>query len=138
MHELSVAVALVQQAEDALTPAVRRVTRVGIAVGVLSGVDPEALRMAFPAAAEGTRLAGASLAVRLIAAQTRCAACGDTTTPDVPYFICGACGSAEITIAAGRELLLERLECEEDGIDAGARMPEDARSDAGTTGAGDV
>jgi hydrogenase nickel incorporation protein HypA/HybF len=137
MHELSVAVALVQQAEDVLTAAVRRVTRIRVAVGVLSGVDPEALQMAFPVAAEGTRLAGAQLAIRSVAARTRCAACGDTTTPDFPYFICGACGSADVAIAAGRELILEQVECEEEGVDAGGPIPETVRRETGSSGLGD-
>ena len=117
MHEMSMAIALIEQAEAALPDDGALVSRVVVSVGVLSGVDPEALVLAFPLAAEDTRLQGAALDIRRVPASMRCRACGDTTTPDFPFFVCAACGSDDVDIAAGRELMLESMELEDEDED---------------------
>jgi hydrogenase nickel incorporation protein HypA/HybF len=67
MHELSMAAALVDQAEGiARREGATRVARIELAVGDLSGVDREALEFAFPLAAERTLAEGATLAVEIV------------------------------------------------------------------------
>lgn len=103
--------ALVEQMEhvarDQKAAAVPRVT---VTVGALSGVDPEALRGAFPLAAEGTVAEGAELEIEFVEAEVRCRGCGKVTRPDLPFLRCAACGSAEVDVAAGRELYIAAVD----------------------------
>jgi hydrogenase nickel incorporation protein HypA/HybF len=110
MHELSIAQALVEQLDGlAARERATRVTRVEIAVGALSGADPDALALAYPAAAEGTRAAGSELVIHRVAARIRCRDCGRETATGEPVPAC-ACGSERIEWLAGRELDLLRAE----------------------------
>ena len=111
MHELSIALALVEQVEGV----VREQGAVGVAkvvvkVGALSGVDPEALREAFPLAAEDSVVAGAELMVEGVEAAVRCRVCGKRSRPESPFICCGECGSGEVDIEAGRELYIHAID----------------------------
>ncbi len=113
MHELSIAQALVDQVRPvAEAQKARRVVSVHVVVGTLSGVDPDALTLAFPLAAEETPLAGAELTIERVAASVRCAACGAVSTPEAPFVYCVKCGSRDVTIETGRELYIRSAEIE--------------------------
>ena len=114
MHELSIAEALVNQLADIVRREhAARVLSVTIAVGSLSGVDPDALEMAFPLAAEGSPAAGAALTIRRVPARLLCAQCGEATVSEDPSFLCSHCGSPQLTLAAGQELRLVEAELED-------------------------
>ena len=114
MHELSIAMALVEQVQEALRGrTVDRVERVTVRIGALAGVDPEALAFAFPLATEGTSVAGAELRVERVGPEVRCGACGQSTRPAWPSTRCAACDSAETTLAQGREMDLVNVEYDE-------------------------
>ena len=73
MHELSVAVQIVETVEAELVPYPgSRVTSVALRIGKLSGVVPEALEFAWPAATEGTPLYGSRLEMQLVDAVAWC------------------------------------------------------------------
>ncbi len=111
MHELSIAQALVTQIETAANEAgSESVKSVKIIVGGLSGVDAEALRMAFPIAAEDSCVANARLDIDEDPAIIACKTCGVRSTPDFPLPICSACDSMDVTIEGGQSLLLESIE----------------------------
>ena len=65
MHELSIAMRLVELVEDQLKgePPGALVCAVDIRIGDLSSVVPEALQFAWEPATDGTRLAGATLRI---------------------------------------------------------------------------
>jgi hydrogenase nickel incorporation protein HypA/HybF len=116
VHELSIATALIEQVEDVLARQDGDGLLAGsvcVRVGTLSGVDEEALRIAFPVAAEGTRADGAELRVETVEAEVHCNACDTDTSPDFPFFVCENCGSSDVRIVCGRELLLQSIEMNE-------------------------
>ncbi len=111
MHELSIAQALVTQIKNAADNAGGgTVISAHIIVGGLSGVDAEALEMAFPIAIEGTILGGTKLNIEKAPALIHCNNCGKETTPDFPFPVCMACDSVDVTISGGRDLLLESIQ----------------------------
>jgi len=111
MHELSIAQSLITQIEDAARDAGGGiVVSARIVVGGLSGVDAEALRFAFPIAAEGTRIADARLDIEADPAIIACNSCGARTTPDFPFPVCMDCESVDVTIEGGQHLLLASIE----------------------------
>ena len=114
MHELSIAQALVEQLESlAAREGAARVLRVNVTIGSLSGVDPEALTLAYPMAAEGTVAQDSSLEIRQVPARLRCRDCRRETVTDDPVLLCGCCGSGNVELTAGRELHLASAEVEQ-------------------------
>lgn len=105
MHELSIAVALVEQVEKVVANEhATRASKVVIAVGALSGVEAEALLGVFPLVADGTTADGAELVVLPVAARVRCHACGEESAADRYFMACSQCGSRDVELSAGREL----------------------------------
>ena len=111
MHELSLAEAVVAIAER--HAAGRRVLTVECTVGHLRQVVPSALEFAFQLLSSGTVLEGARLMIEQVPARGRCRGCGAETTMDGFPLRCAACGSLDVEIVAGEELLVAALECEE-------------------------
>jgi hydrogenase nickel incorporation protein HypA/HybF len=111
MHELSIAQALVEQIERiARRESSSRVESVTLSVGDLCGVDPRALEMAFPLAAEQTIAEGADLKIHTASATVQCRGCGEGGRADPLLLCCGRCGSTDVEINGGRELLITSLE----------------------------
>jgi hydrogenase nickel incorporation protein HypA/HybF len=112
MHELSIADAVVAIAARHAGRD-RRVVRVELKVGHLRQVVPQALEFAFGLVAEGTPVEGAELVQEVIPAAGRCRACG--TESELPGFplLCAGCGSADLELVRGEELLVDALELEE-------------------------
>ena len=111
MHEMSIAQAIVEQAEAVMRQeGAMRVTAVSVSVGRLSGVDRGALEFAFPFVARNTPAEGATLAIEEIPAELTCRVCKATTNPDLPFLVCERCGSADVELLCGRELQLKTVE----------------------------
>lgn len=116
MHELSIAVALVDAAlERASELPGEHVRALHLRLGPLSGVVREALLFSFDVAIADTPLADATLTiddVPLVARCTQCAA--DRTLPSPQLLCCPVCGTPTPEILSGRELELFALEMEQD------------------------
>ena len=119
MHEVSIASAIVTVAAE--HAAGRRVTQVEVKIGRLRQVVPDALAFAFELATEETELAGAELVVEHVPARLRCRACGAETEAHEFPFGCANCGSVDVTVVAGDELLVESLELEDEPVVVGGR-----------------
>ncbi|WP_411128739.1 hydrogenase maturation nickel metallochaperone HypA [Streptomyces sp. x-19] len=106
MHEMSIALAVIDQVESAVRPAgASAVSRVRLQVGELAGVVPDALAFSFQLACEGTVLAGAELITEPVAARARCASCDRTWPAGMPPRLsCPGCGGASVELLSGREL----------------------------------
>lgn len=112
MHELSIAQSIVEsvRAEAAAHPGAR-VTRVGIRVGDLSGVQVDALQFSFDVIVRGTDLEQATLDIERVALQQHCERCA-RDFPVVDYtLLCPTCGAPTRTVA-GDELQMTYLELE--------------------------
>lgn len=109
MHELGITrnvVAIVAEHAEG-----RKVTRVALDIGRLSGVMSEAIRFAFDVVAQGTCIEGARLDIRDIDGRGRCRACGtDFATPTL--FTPCACGSRDVERVAGEDLKVREFEYE--------------------------
>jgi len=126
MHELSIADALVGIASR--HAAGRRVTVVEVKVGHLRQVVPSALEFAFELVAEGTLVEGARLELEQVAAQGRCRDCAGVSTMDGFPLACGGCGSLDVEVIAGEELLVDALELEDEEAMPGEEVPEGSAS----------
>ncbi len=110
MHELAIAFNIVDIAARAADG--RKVSRVLIDVGALTGISIEALAFCFPEAARGTALEESRLDIREIEGRARCASCGaEFPTPHV-WSAC-PCGSIRFERLRGEELQVESIELAE-------------------------
>jgi hydrogenase nickel incorporation protein HypA/HybF len=111
MHELSIANAIldaVREERARLNGA--RVIKVGVRVGALAGVDPEALSFGFEVMVKDTDLEPLTLEIESTSRRQECSHCGHVFTV-VDYQVnCPACGSTETCCIGGAELELAYLE----------------------------
>ncbi|MCD6497951.1 MAG: hydrogenase maturation nickel metallochaperone HypA [Deltaproteobacteria bacterium] len=114
MHELSIAQSLVEIACDQAEQAgAKRVTRVSVLVGLLSGVVPDSLSFCFPIVCQGTAAEGAELAIQVDPAKGTCPKCGVSVELNDFVLICPSCGAFPIEVRSGRDLKVTALEVEE-------------------------
>jgi hydrogenase nickel incorporation protein HypA/HybF len=119
VHELSLAEGIVTIARDQAHG--RRVTSVEVKIGHLRQVVPNALEFAFELIAAGTNVEGASLQVEHVPARVACIRCQAETDASQFPLACASCGSGDVSIVAGDELLVEALELEEEPVAVGGR-----------------
>ncbi len=115
MHELSIVESLLEEVQKQIEAAGCRgpVVRLGLRIGRFSGVSIEALRFAFELAKPGTLLAEAQLEIEQVAGLCVCGACGRQTPVEQLEVVCPVCGSPEIQLQGGQELILESIELQE-------------------------
>lgn len=114
MHELGIAQSILSRAEEeSARHGGARVTRVGVRVGQLSGVDPEALSFGFEALVKDTPLARVVLELDFRKRMQKCSACGCEFETDMLFAACPQCGSAETRCIAGDELDIAFIELED-------------------------
>lgn len=82
-------------------------------VGHLRQVVPSALAFSFDLVAEGTPAEGAELALEEVPVLALCRECGEESRLNAFPLLCGSCGSGDLRIVEGEELLVESLEMEE-------------------------
>src|SRR6201996_686586 len=107
MHELGITrniVAIVREAA-----ARRRVRRVTLEIGKLSGVMASAIAFCFDEVARGTALDGAVLDIREIDGRARCDACHTEFATDTLFTPC-PCGSRQVTRLRGEEMNIKSME----------------------------
>ena len=113
MHEVSLVEALFDQADRAIAPrpavAVRQVT---VRIGELAGVDPELFRTAFEGCRGDRGYAAAALEIIGEPAAWTCETCGRGIVADGPLQCTGCHDSGRLTLSAGGDLILQRLELE--------------------------
>jgi hydrogenase nickel incorporation protein HypA/HybF len=111
MHEVSLATALLDIVRaQAAAAGARRVTRLVLEIGVLSHVDPHALRFAFEAVACGSPAEGAALEIDQVAATTYCPDCEASVTLLSRDACCPRCGGATLLPQGGDEMRLKQME----------------------------
>jgi hydrogenase nickel incorporation protein HypA/HybF len=111
MHELSIADALVRIACRHADG--RRIESVEVKVGHLRQVVPDALTFAWTLVAKGTGADGAQLIIEEVPAVGVCRGCGAQSEWDAFPLACTACGSADVEILRGEELLVDAMTMEE-------------------------
>ncbi len=135
MHELSIALAVVAQVEEAARAhGARRVGSLRVRIGELSGVVPDALAFSFDLASDGTLLEGAELITETVPARARCPVCERETAVGVPPALwCPACGQPLTELLTGRELDIGDVVFH-DLDDTGSLGDSGSLDDAGGTG----
>jgi hydrogenase nickel incorporation protein HypA/HybF len=113
MHELSIALGILDVAAEEAERHGGRVAAVHLKLGPLSGVVKEALVAAYELAREGTPLERAELVVEEVGILAHCPRCAADCAPaSLQDLRCPACGAPTPDVVRGRELEVVALEIE--------------------------
>ena len=114
MHELSIADALLERVQqEAARRSGVRVTRVGVRVGELSGVNIDALAFGFETLVRSTPWESLALDIEYCPRLQRCQSCGHEFPAPDSATRCPRCGAANTECIGGEELDLAYLEVED-------------------------
>jgi hydrogenase nickel incorporation protein HypA/HybF len=112
MHEASIATHLIQAVERRIDEGeiTGRVRSIFLRVGRMTAVVPDNLRFLFGVLAEGSAVEGAELEIEEVPIRGRCRACeAEFEIHDICFF-CSQCGSSDVDITSGRELMIVAVE----------------------------
>ncbi|KPK03379.1 MAG: hydrogenase nickel incorporation protein HypA [Betaproteobacteria bacterium SG8_39] len=113
MHELSLAQSVIEIIENAAArDAFARVRKVWLEVGLLSCVEPDAMRASFEAVSRDTRAEGAVLELVAVPGRGRCPSCGTLSALAAREDACPSCGGYGLRPVAGTGLRVRELEVE--------------------------
>ena len=118
MHELSIAVSLIEAAREELEkfPGAQ-VLAIHLKLGRLSGVVREALEFSYEIACQNTPLEGSSLVVEDVPVLIDCRQCGGPREIVSRHqFRCAVCDAPGNTVLQGREIEVAALEITENGV----------------------
>ena len=111
MHELSIAMSIVEMAEEEAQRHGGQVLAVHLKLGALSGVVKEALLSSYEMACEATALADSRLIVEEIPIVVFCAQCqARRGLTSAQWICCPECGTPSSEIVQGKELEVVALE----------------------------
>lgn len=115
MHEMSIVQALIEQVEAEVERSGEPGVVVGldVIIGRLSGVHVDSIEFAFELLSPGTIAENAELRVSRPTAVVNCHECASSQLMDEILMSCPDCGSGDVTIEGGRELLLQSIELEQ-------------------------
>ncbi|MFE5912597.1 hydrogenase maturation nickel metallochaperone HypA [Streptomyces wedmorensis] len=128
MHEMSLAVAVVDQVEAAATSrGAVGVSSIELDVGELAGVVADALAFCFELACAGTVVEGAELITRTVPGTARCAPCAEDWAVGMPpRLLCPGCGGAADELVSGRELRIREVRWADPEVREGRRADPEA------------
>lgn len=114
MHEVGIAREILRasHAEAARRPGARLVA-VTVRIGVLAGVDADALRFAWDVMSEQAEYEPVTLAIQMMPRRNRCHACGCEFVTEMYSEPCPECSIDNSTLLSGDEMQLASVEVEE-------------------------
>jgi len=116
MHELAIAQSIVEflrtQAEER---GFEHIEAVGLSIGELSDVVPEALEFGFQSITQGTDLEQVKMKITRVPVEGNCRDCGNHFRVEDHLFICPKCSSRQIDLTSGQEIDVSYIEVADDG-----------------------
>ena len=113
MHEMSLAMSILQIVEDAAREQrFERVRSVWLEIGDLAAVEAEAMRFCFDSVSRGTLAEGATLNVIRMLGEGLCFNCNQTVPLAALYDPCPVCGGHPVQATGGTEMRVKELEVE--------------------------
>lgn len=113
MHELSIVASLFEILEaKARENKATKIVGVRLKVGKLAGVVPEFLQTAFDSYKQDTIAAEARLEIEEVPLTMRCRKCEAVIEKEDFVLVCPSCGSTDLEILEGMDLLLDKIDLE--------------------------
>ena len=113
MHELAITQSMFDLVlEQAEKNSARRVGKINLVIGELTGVVGECVQFYLDFLSKGTIAEGALLSVQMVAPEAKCRDCSETFELKEFDWTCPTCGGSGFEIIAGKELFVESIEVE--------------------------
>ncbi len=113
MHEYSVVQALLEQTEKfAAENDAKKVTKVVVKIGAMSGIEPHLLEVAFNTFKEKSICDGADFVMNLQPLTITCQECGVRSELEAINYCCPECSSIKVDVVDGEDMFLMSLEME--------------------------
>src|SRR5689334_3952440 len=113
MHELSIAIGIVEIAQEEASRRAVHVNAVYLRLGPLTGVVKEALLTCYEMACMDTPLQGSRLEIEELPVVVYCSKCrAERTLRSMQWFSCPECGTPSGEVLHGKELEVVSLEVE--------------------------
>ena len=120
MHEMGIANSVLDAIrEETLRFPNGHIYKVGVRIGELAGVDPDAMSFCFEALVRGTELEPLALEIEYCPRRYQCEACGRSYAASTDDPACPECGRMESKFLGGDELEIAFLEVEDGARAAG-------------------
>lgn len=113
MHEMSIASSIIDVVRNAESEYHGHITKVGLRLGELAGIDESSLQFCFDSLVRETDLEPVTLEISYCKRQNRCRSCRNTFEVADWSFECPDCGARDTEPVAGDELEVAYLELEE-------------------------
>ncbi len=113
MHELGIAQSVLEAVQAEAAKRSSKPVKVGLRIGELSAIDPDALRFGFEALTAETDLQGLELEIEFCPRRHRCLECGREFNVKDFMFECPQCATSRTECIGGEELQLAYVELEE-------------------------
>jgi len=119
MHELAIAESIYRTVCEAMERnGYRSVSRIGLRIGALTDIVPDALTFGFAAIAKGTPLEATILEIESVPIRGECRDCGGKFTVEGFVFVCPHCHGRDIKMSQGDELDIAYFEVDDDTDEA--------------------
>lgn len=114
MHEIGIAAAIIEagQVEAANRPGAKLI-RIGVRIGILSGIDKDALQFAFNALVAETDLDAVGFEIQACSRRNRCNRCNHEFETPMYNAPCPRCGDENAILIGGDQLEVAYIELEE-------------------------
>jgi hydrogenase nickel incorporation protein HypA/HybF len=96
--------------EKAREAKAKKIMRINLVVGELSGVVPDCVQFYFDQVSKNTIAEGAALNFEVKPTQLKCRKCGAVFTPADHEWACPQCKETSVEITSGRECYMESIE----------------------------
>ena len=114
MHEFSIIQNLIPQIEEFLLKGnYKKVNKILLEVGVMSGVIQDALEFAYDICSKGSAIEGAALSIRMVPVSASCDKCFIKFEVHDYSFLCPQCNGTDLKLLSGNELTIKEIEVEE-------------------------
>jgi hydrogenase nickel incorporation protein HypA/HybF len=111
VHEFSIVQSLLELCQDeAKKHNGEKVTKVEVKIGVLSGVEPHLLEVAFETFKENSICAEAEFFMQIQPLKIRCKNCDSENELKPKQYSCPICESSDVDVIDGEDMYLMRLE----------------------------
>jgi hydrogenase nickel incorporation protein HypA/HybF len=108
VHEMSYCESVVEAVERRAGD--RPVARVGVRIGTVHRIVPDAFQQSFEMAAAGGPASGAATELVTVPVSGTCRECRTGFSSDDPAPACPSCGSLDVFVEGGDEVILEWIE----------------------------